>query len=112
MQRLICRSADLLEGGRAFRFQVDTAMGAQAAFVLRWQGVHAYLNRCEHVAVELDWRPGEFLDASGQYLMCAVHGALYEPDTGLCVDGPCRGRALQRLAVIERDGCIYLEAGT
>jgi len=87
-------------------------MGTQAAFVLRWQGVHAYLNRCEHVAVELDWRPGEFLDASGQYLMCAAHGALYEPDTGLCVDGPCRGRALQRLVVIERDGCIYLEAGT
>ena len=26
--------------------------------------------------------------------MCATHGAIYEPDTGKCVGGPCRGGAL------------------
>ena len=112
MSRLICAAADLLEGGNGWRFQVDTDAGEQAAFVLRWHGgVHAYLNCCAHLAIELDWNPGKFLDMDGEYVMCAAHGALYEPDSGLCVDGPCQGKVLQRLAVIERDGNIYLEAG-
>jgi len=113
VQRLICAATDLLEGGDAWRFQVDTEAGVQAAFVLRWHGgIYAYLNRCAHVAIEMDWNPGAFLDADGRYLMCAAHGALYEPDSGVCVDGPCRGKALQSLTVIERNGNLYLEAGT
>lgn len=29
--------------------------------------------------------------------MCHAHGARFEPDTGLCVQGPCRGQYLQRV---------------
>ncbi|MDP5240872.1 Rieske (2Fe-2S) protein [Uliginosibacterium sp. 31-16] len=111
MSRLICAATDLLDGGDGLRFQVDTAGGAQAAFVLRWHGgVYAYLNQCAHVAIELDWNPGKFLDVDGEYVMCAAHGALYEPDSGRCVGGPCVGQALRRLMVSERNGNIYLEA--
>lgn len=111
MSRLICAATDLPDGGDGLRFQVDTADGTQAAFVLRWRGsVYAYLNQCAHVAIELDWNPGKFLDVDGDHVMCATHGALYEPDSGRCVGGPCVGRALQRLVVSERNGNIYLEA--
>lgn len=113
MSRLICASADLPDGGDGLRFMVDTANGAQAAFVLRWRGaVFAYLNQCAHVALELDWNPGKFLDAEGEFLICAAHGALYQPDSGVCVSGPCRGKSLPRLAVSEQNGNIYLEAQT
>ena len=78
------------------------------AFVIRYRGrVHAYLNECRHQCTELDWNPGEFFDAERLYLVCATHGALYEPDSGLCVDGPCRGARLAGVAVIERNGAIY-----
>jgi nitrite reductase/ring-hydroxylating ferredoxin subunit len=35
--------------------------------------------------------------------MCATHGAIYEPDTGKCVGGPCRGARLRQVQVEERD---------
>ncbi|MFA9438499.1 Rieske (2Fe-2S) protein [Uliginosibacterium sp. sgz301328] len=108
-QQLICASADLVDGGDGVRFVVATDRGEAAAFVVRHEGcAHAYLNRCAHVSVELDWTPGQFFDESGLYLVCATHGALYEPSSGRCVGGPCTGARLQGLAVEERDGAIYL----
>lgn len=108
MQRLICASAVLVDGGDAVRFSLDGSPQGVPAFVLRWKGtVYAYVNRCAHVSIELDWNPGKFLDDSGLYLVCATHGALYEPDTGRCVAGPCNGRQLEALRVIEREGDVY-----
>lgn len=109
-RRLICRSDALLEGGDACRFELVLAGEPVPAFAQRWQGrVHAYVNRCAHVPIELDWNPGKLLDASGRYLICAAHGALYAPDSGECVAGPCVGQRLQALQVCEDDGLVYVE---
>lgn len=76
--------------------------------MVRYRGqVHAFLNRCAHVPVQLDWQEGEFFDSDARYLICATHGALYEPGTGYCVMGPCRGRRLVSLQVWEVDGQVY-----
>jgi nitrite reductase/ring-hydroxylating ferredoxin subunit len=62
------------------------------AFRRAFEGVvHAYLNRCSHVAMELDWQPNRVFDDQGQWLLCASHGAAYRPDTGQCGGGPCQG---------------------
>jgi nitrite reductase/ring-hydroxylating ferredoxin subunit len=103
----LCNSADLVEGGLAVPF--DVLYGGQTcrAFAIRWQGqVHAYLNRCTHVAMELDWQPNRFFDDTGRWLLCGTHGAVYRPDTGACVGGPCRG-ALVRIALTESDGVVH-----
>ncbi len=104
----ICNADALIDGGKGLRFPV-TAYGEDAtAFVVRYgQQAYAYLNRCAHVPMELDWTEGEFFESSGLYLMCATHGALYEPDTGHCAGGPCRGGKLQPLSVVERDHQIF-----
>lgn len=108
--RLICRSDALCDGGDGVRFMLDSAQGPVAAFAVRYAGaVHAYLNRCAHVPVELDWQPGRFFDFTGFYLICAVHGAHYEPHTGRCAMGPCKGRRLRKLAVVERDGAVFVD---
>ena len=67
--------------------------------------MHGYLNRCAHVGVELDWE-GSFFTRAGDLIMCARHGATYQPDTGLCVGGPCRTAASRRW-MQERDGAVY-----
>ncbi len=105
---LICPSDQVLEGGKGVRFPV-TAFGAKATgFVVRYSGqAYAYLNRCAHVSIELDWAEGEFFESSGLYLMCATHGAVYVPDTGHCAGGPCKGAKLRPIAVEEADGNIY-----
>jgi nitrite reductase/ring-hydroxylating ferredoxin subunit len=106
----ICAATQLADGGSGVRFPL-TAWGEQrTGFAVRYRGrVHAYLNRCAHVPVELDWNEGDFFDSSGSYLMCATHGALYLPDSGHCAGGPCRGGKLQPIAVLEVDGEIYWE---
>ncbi len=106
----ICESDSLDEGGKGIRFPVTAGGEDCTAFVVRYgQEPRAYLNRCAHLPMELDWTQGEFFESSGLYLMCATHGALYEPDTGKCAGGPCRGGRLQAITVIERDKKIFWE---
>lgn len=103
----LCRSADLVDGGTAVAF--DVVYGGQTcrAFAVRWQGApHAYLNRCTHVAMEMDYQEGRFFDDSGRWLLCATHGAAYEPDTGACAGGPCRG-GLVRIGLSESEGVVH-----
>jgi nitrite reductase/ring-hydroxylating ferredoxin subunit len=108
-QHLICASAELVEGGPGVRFTAERHGVSEPAFVVRFRGrVHAYLNRCAHVPVEMDWQQGEFFDHSGLYLICATHGALYAPESGRCLGGRCNGKGLTALSVIENDGQILL----
>ena len=107
-QRLICESAALVDSGRGVRFEVEYFGEVAPAFVVRHGGrVHGYLNRCAHVAMELDWQEGVFFDADGRDLLCSTHGAVYEAASGRCLGGPCSGRALVKLRLEERNGHIY-----
>lgn len=108
----LCASAALEEGGRGHRFAVGSNLvraGVRlSGFVIRFGGeVYGYLNQCAHVPSELDWEEGRFFESSGLYLMCSTHGAIYEPENGRCVGGPCRGASLRALTVFERDGTVY-----
>lgn len=107
--RVICDSHTLTDGGKGVRFAIDTPQGPRPAFAVRFNGkVHAYLNSCAHIAVEMDWMDGEFFDHSKLYLICSTHGAMYEPETGLCVQGPCAGARLTPVAVAEGGGQVRL----
>ena len=108
-QEMICTSAELVEGGSGVRFTVERHGVSEAAFVVRFRGrAHAYLNRCAHLAVELDWQQGEYFDLSGLYLICATHGALYSPESGHCIGGRCNGKGLVALDVSEHGGGVFL----
>ena len=108
-QRLICPSASLEEGGQGVRFLLGEGERAPVGFAIRHGGtVHAFVNRCPHMGTELDWQPGEFFEESGLYLVCATHGALFQPATGLCVAGPCKGASLEALRTCEENGRVLL----
>ena len=105
---LICASDQVVEGGRGVRFPVSAFGDKATGFVVRYSGqAYAYLNRCAHVPIELDWAEGEFFESSGLYLMCATHGAIYVPYSGYCAGGPCKGGRLRAIAVREEGGNIY-----
>lgn len=100
----VCASDELLDGGAGVRRAAKLGGGDVVVFFVRYDGrAYGYLNRCAHVPMELDWAEGQFFESSGLYLMCSTHGATYEPDSGRCVGGPCRGGALHKLRVEERD---------
>jgi nitrite reductase/ring-hydroxylating ferredoxin subunit len=105
---LICESGQVVEGGKGVRFPVMAFGDAATGFVVRYDGKpYAYLNRCAHVPIELDWFEGEFFESSGLYLMCSTHGAIYVPESGYCAGGPCKGGKLRPIAVHEVDDKIY-----
>ena len=103
----LCNSQDLVDGGRAVPFDLVNAGQTCRAFAIRFKGqVYAYLNRCTHVAMEMDYQPNRFFDDSGQWLLCATHGAAYLPASGECAGGPCRG-GLVKVALTESDGVVH-----
>lgn len=111
---IICKSKDLVNNGTGHRFFVKIQNEVKPAFVVRFAGKpNAFLNECAHQAVELDFVQGNFFDSTGNHLICATHGALYDPVTGVCVGGRCDGRGLKLLRTIEKNKniCFVVEAG-
>lgn len=106
---VIFNSDDLQNAGKGLRFAMPALGEFASGFVVRFHGKpYAYVNQCAHVSVELDWNEGEFFNMQKDYLICATHGAHYQPDTGFCVMGPCKGKRLKPLAVIEQDQQIVI----
>ena len=103
----LCNSGDLQNSALAVPFDVVFRGRSCRAFAIRFEGrSHAYVNECAHVAMELDFQPNQFFDNSGQWLICATHGAMYHPASGACAGGPCRG-GLEKIALTERDGVVH-----
>jgi nitrite reductase/ring-hydroxylating ferredoxin subunit len=106
----LCASSDLQECGDAVTFEVMEFGRSVSAFAVRYDNVPvAYLNRCAHVPAEMDWQPGQFWDQDKRFIICSIHGALYDPPNGQCVSGPCPGAHLQSIQLSEKDGqvCWY-----
>ncbi|KGM39261.1 hypothetical protein JY96_02395 [Aquabacterium sp. NJ1] len=104
----LCDAAALQECGDAVLFEVSEWGQNAPAFAVRFDNVAlAYLNRCAHIPAEMDWQPGKFWDMDKRFIICSVHGALYDPPNGLCVSGPCHGAHLVAIEVREESGQVY-----
>jgi nitrite reductase/ring-hydroxylating ferredoxin subunit len=109
-RRQICKSEQLENEGLGIRFPLPELGEQVTGFLIRSQGhAFAYVNQCAHVPVELDWNQGEFFETNKQYLVCATHGALYLPNSGKCIAGPCAGKRLRPIAVFEQSGMIEID---
>ena len=108
-ERVIAESTGLVERGAGVRFDIERDGKRVPAFAIRADGVvRGYVNVCAHQGLELDWTPLKFFDEEALHLACTAHGALYDPADGRCAAGPCRGKGLERLCIVERDGRVLL----
>lgn len=99
-----------LVGDRAIKEATVTLNGETVAlFVIRdRQHLRAYINRCPHRWVPLNWQPDEFLSLDRLYIQCCLHGARFLIGDGLCISGPCEGRSLEALKVTVENGSVFL----
>lgn len=100
---------EFIPANAARGFIVETPSGSRRIFaVRRGEKIYAYLNRCPHTGITLDWMPGEFLDITGTLIQCATHGALFRIEDGLCIRGPCVNQSLQMIPVQLNHGSIVV----
>lgn len=92
-------------GARDFSIDGHAGLLVRAGSLLR-----AWRNRCPHIGGLLTWQPPCRGDspAAATPIRCTLHGALFAPDSGACIRGPCQGDALTALPISVRDGRIWL----
>ena len=96
----LCRLDDLPDGGsRGF----DPWREGQDSVLLVRQGecVHGWRDACpHHGGTPMAWRKDAYLNAAGDRIVCAAHGAQFDIETGACTLGPCLGQSLQAVELI------------
>ncbi|MEO1957120.1 MAG: Rieske 2Fe-2S domain-containing protein [Methylophilaceae bacterium] len=108
-QTIVLESSDLQEQSLGLRFDLPQLGEHATGFVIRFKSkAYAYVNQCAHMPVELDWNEGDFFTADKTWIICATHGAQYAPETGRCIAGPCKGKQLQSLPVIEANNQVTI----
>ena len=87
-----------VQPGQTKKFELRVEGRETECFLVNYEGrLFAYVNRCRHVPMTMDWIENQFLTEDGRYILCATHGAAYEPDTGECAFGPPCGKVLARV---------------
>jgi nitrite reductase/ring-hydroxylating ferredoxin subunit len=101
---------DALAPGESLKFLMPIRGADEECFLINFGGqFHAYVNRCRHVPMAMDWVDNQFFAEDGRYLMCQTHNAYYEPASGECIAGPpsACGKSLYRVLTEIEDGVIY-----
>lgn len=102
----LCAETDIADpGARSFVLQIGEAFFH--GFVVRKDGaVRGYVDRCPHMGFPLAQELDRYLTADGERIICSFHGALFRPEDGFCVGGPCAGDRLSPWPVEVRGGVI------
>jgi nitrite reductase/ring-hydroxylating ferredoxin subunit len=114
MRYRVCR-ASAIAPGRSKKFMLTVRGAEEECFVINFGGeYHAYVNRCRHVPIAMDWVENQFFAEQGRYLMCQTHGAFFEPASGECIAGPpsACGKFLYRVPIEIEKGVIYARPPT
>ena len=110
MATVLCRLDELAATG-CREFRLGSGDWPLRGFVVRSSdGVHAYVNRCAHLKLPLNYLPDQFLTHDGSALLCYVHGAMFRKHDGYCIAGPCSGLSLARVPITVVDGQVMLAA--
>lgn len=105
----LCQLSDIEEGQAKGFFLNDD--GNDELFIVKHAGqVYGWKNACPHVNdAPMAWRKDAYMDASKQYIVCFAHGALFKPESGLCVRGPCKGKRLEKVTIeIDQTNNVWL----
>jgi len=111
-QRNVVAKVGEVQPGHTKKFMMTIGGNEEECFLVNFGGeLRAYVNRCCHVPMSLDWVENQFFTEDGQFIQCATHGACYLPDTGECVSGPPCGKFLTRIPLAIEADCIVADAG-
>ena len=90
---VLCRLGEIDDpGAKGFRFREGDE--EFAGFVVHRAGqVLGYVDACPHAGWPLALFD-RYLTRQGDLILCAGHGAVFRPEDGVCLAGPCAGDRL------------------
>ena len=97
----------LIADGAARNFVLQIGKAYFHGFVVRrGEDAFGYVDRCPHAGLPLAQELDAYMTPDGALIACSWHGALFEPQTGACVGGPCLGARLTPWPVVVDDGVL------
>lgn len=109
MATILCNISEIPDpGSKAFQLE-DKGVTLDIFVVHKNAGFNAFVNRCPHTGVNLEWQEDRFLDLDHAFIQCATHDALFEIDNGRCIHGPCVGESLSPIAIEIVDNMIVVQ---
>ena len=108
LNRKLVGSVGEIEHGTSKKFTLRRGQRELEGMLVNFEGnLFAYINRCPHTGITLDWVNNQFFSSDKRYVMCATHGAVFEPSNGECIWGPCVGLSLQSVPIEIDGGQVY-----
>ena len=110
MKAYFVTSDQTFSGQDVAEFNLETERGKLDFFIIKHEEqFHAYQNQCPHLGIPLNWQPDDFMSMDNMHIQCSTHGALFQPEDGYCIVGPCSGQSLTKLKLeYRKDGELWL----
>jgi nitrite reductase/ring-hydroxylating ferredoxin subunit len=108
---VMCRLEEMTDpSSKAFVLKFDDGEEVEIFLVRRGDQAHAYVNQCPHEDMPLTGDDEDaFLNLDGSRILCAVHGATFNLETGAAVSGPALpDGCLMRVPVAVVNGVVRL----
>ena len=110
--KAICSLDDIeLDENKIGQAALKTKINNKKVFLIalrKGDEVFLYKNSCPHIGGPLDLDNAKFLTPNKTHIICSTHGALFEIEDGVCIDGPCVGDKLEAVACRVEDGMVWL----
>jgi nitrite reductase/ring-hydroxylating ferredoxin subunit len=103
----LCARDTIPDGGARLFERVDGKERIGVVLVRDGDDVRAYANVCPHFRIPLD--VGNGIKTFRKHVLCVNHYAAFRFDDGACIEGPCLGASLDPVAIVVRDGGVYLD---
>lgn len=105
----VCELDEISSPG-SYGFSLVEAGGEIEGFIVHSDdALFAYRNACPHTGANLNWMPHQFLTSDNAFIQCSIHGALFRLSDGECVHGPCLGKKLEKIPLLQLDDKIYVK---
>lgn len=107
---MICKLTDVadISADTWYEFSLQTDNVLLSVMLYQNNGeLIAFKNSCPHQGRRMDYMAGKFLLAQNGNIVCPAHGAEFNAQTGLCINGPCLGQSLESIKVSSDEKSIF-----
>lgn len=97
-----------IKEGKWYEFNLQTDSQLISLMLKLSDGKYvAYKNSCPHQGRRMNYSIGKFLLTEEGNLVCPAHGAEFLPETGFCVNGPCKGESLEPIHIQLNEDLVF-----